>query len=168
VISGVGHETDFTIADFVADLRAPTPSAAAAAAVPDRVEVAAQLALIQRRLAQDASDELAIARSALRQAEQRVQRLDPRRQVDLHRQRLEDRMDRIELALRRRLDQRSAQQAAAKQRLTALNPQAVLLRGYSIVQNRHGTTVTHPAQSVAGEQLLVRAAGGDYQVRRAG
>ena len=168
VISGVGYETDFTIADLVADLRAPTPSAAAAAAVPDRAEVAAQLALIQRHLAQDAGDLLAATQDALRQAEQRLQRLDPRRQVDLHRQRLEDRMERIELALRRKLDQRTAQMAAAKQRLTALNPQAVLRRGYSIVQNREGAIMTQPAQSVAGEQLFVRAAGGDYHVRREG
>jgi exodeoxyribonuclease VII large subunit len=166
VICGVGHETDTTIADFVADLRAPTPSAAAAAAVPDGAEIAAQLALIGRRLAEEADEQLDLARAHVRQSALRLQRLDPRRQIDLHRQRLEDRLARVEIALRRKLDRLAAQQTGAEQQLVALNPQAVLRRGYSIVQTLAGAVVTQPTQAAPGEALLVRAAGGAYAVRR--
>jgi exodeoxyribonuclease VII large subunit len=166
VITGIGHETDFTIADFVADLRAPTPSAAAAAAVPDRAEVAGQLAGLQRRLLDDASVLLATARAEVTQTAQRIARLDPRRQIDLRRQRLDDRTVRLDLALRRRLDHLAAHSQAAQQRLIALSPLAVLQRGYSIVQKEDGVVVFKPAQTRAGEQLRVRAAGGLYPVTR--
>jgi exodeoxyribonuclease VII large subunit len=168
VISGVGHETDLTIADFIADLRAPTPSAAVAAAVPDRSEVLAQLAVVQRRLLQRAASELALGRNELRQLTLRLQRLDPRRQVDLHRQRIEDRTVRLEQVIRRQLDRRQAAKMAAQFRLAALSPLAVLQRGYSIVQRVDGAVVTRPEQTTAGETLHVRAAGGDYQVVREG
>ncbi|RIK44896.1 MAG: exodeoxyribonuclease VII large subunit [Chloroflexi bacterium] len=166
VITGIGHETDFTIADFVADLRAPTPSAAAAAAVPDRAEVAVQLAGLQRRLVSDAAALLAGARADVAQALQRVLRLDPRRQIDLRRQRLEDRTVRMEFALRRKLDRLAAHSQAARQRLVALSPVAVLQRGYSVVQKEDGAVVSDPAQTTAGERLHIRTAGGAYTATR--
>lgn len=162
VITGIGHETDFTIADFVADLRAPTPSAAAAAAVPDRTEVAAQLAGLQRRLLDDVGALLAAGRADVAQALQRVVRFDPRRQIDLRRQRLEDRSVRLDLAIRRKLDRLAAHSQAAQQRLAALGPMGVLQRGYSIVQKEDGAVVSDPAQTTAGERLHIRSAGGVY------
>ncbi len=167
IVTGVGHETDFTIADFVADLRAPTPSAAAAAVTPDRNEIQAQLALVQRRLAQAATTQVQGARSALYQRERRLQQLAPQRQLDLRRQQLEDRQVRLAFALRRVLDRQTSRLAAAEQWLQALNPAAVLQRGYSIIQKIDGPVVTAPEQSVAGEDLQVRAVGGNYRVTRA-
>lgn len=166
VVAGVGHETDVTVVDFVADLRAPTPSAAAAAVVPDRREVAPQLALIQRRLSQAAVAQLADARGAWTQMGARLQRLHPQRQFDQRRQQLEDRSVRLEQAMRRRLERRQARMTAASQHLNALNPLSVLQRGYSIVVRADGAVVTSPEMVGEGERLQVRAAGGEYGVQR--
>ncbi|MFZ1757159.1 MAG: exodeoxyribonuclease VII large subunit, partial [Caldilineaceae bacterium] len=92
VIAGVGHEVDFSIADFVADLRAATPTAAASAAVPDRAEVMANLWAVERGLAERAENLLDFQRARLDQLAARLDRVHPRRQLDLSRQRLEDRI----------------------------------------------------------------------------
>jgi exodeoxyribonuclease VII large subunit len=164
VITGVGHETDYTIADFVADLRMPTPSAAAAAAVPDLAEIRDQLQAVHRRLADAARNRLLDARDQLAEGQSRLQRLNPRRQLDLRRQRLEDRTVRLHFALRRRLDRLADRTKGAHLRLAALDPVAVLGRGYSIVQRTDGQVVTDPAQVMGGERLQVQAAGGVYAV----
>ena len=163
-ISGVGHETDFTIVDFVADLRAPTPSAAAAAAVPSRDEVRSQIAAYRQMLLQRATQHLRHARRALAQCEARLQRIHPQRQLDQQRQRLDERGRHLHLAAARALIQRRDRRLAVAQRLEALNPLRVLGRGYSIVQREDGVVVTAPEMVVAGERLAVRAAGGDYGV----
>lgn len=163
-IAGVGHETDFTIVDFVADLRAPTPSAAAAAAVPARDEVRGQIAASRQMLLQRATQHLRHARHALAQSAARLQRIHPQRQLDQQRQRLDERGRRLHLAADRALIQRRDRRLALTQRLEALNPLRVLARGYSIVQREDGAVVTMPEMVVAGEHLTVRAAGGDYGV----
>lgn len=163
-IAGVGHETDFTIVDFVADLRAPTPSAAAAAAVPARDEVRGQIAASRQMLLQRATQHLRHARHALAQSAARLQRIHPQRQLDQQRQRLDERGRRLHLAADRALIQRRDRRLALTQRLEALNPLRVLARGYSIVQREDGAVVTMPEMVVAGEYLTVRAAGGEYGV----
>lgn len=163
-ISGVGHETDFTIVDFVADLRAPTPSAAAAAAVPARDEVRGQIAASRQMLLQRATQHLRHAHRALTQSEARLQRIHPQRQLDQQRQRLDERERRLHLTADRALIQRRARRLAATQRLEALNPLRVLGRGYSIVQREDGAVITAPEMVVAGERLTVRSAGGEYGV----
>jgi exodeoxyribonuclease VII large subunit len=166
VVTGVGHETDYTIADFVADLRAPTPTAAAVAATPDRTEIIEQIDAIQQYLAQQAAARLDGEQQRLEQMQFRLLRLHPRRQLDLRRQSLEDRMFRLDQALRRRLDRLAERSKAARLRLDALNPQAVLRRGYSVVQKADGLVVTAPDMVAVGEILQVRAASGEYQVMR--
>jgi exodeoxyribonuclease VII large subunit len=163
-IAGVGHETDFTIVDFVADLRAPTPSAAAAAAVPARDEVRGQIAASRQMLLQRATQHLRHARRSLAQSVARLQRIHPQRQLDQQRQRLDERGRRLHLAVDRALLQRRDRRLAVAQRLEALNPRRVLGRGYSIVQREDGAVVTTPELVVAGERLTVRAAGGEYAV----
>jgi exodeoxyribonuclease VII large subunit len=160
----VGHETDFTLVDFVADLRAPTPSAAAAAVVPDREEVLDQLTAIQRQLWQQAADRLALEKRHCQQIQLRLQRLHPRRQLDLRRQSLDDRERRLHEALRRKLERYNERNVTAHLRLEALNPLGVLRRGYSIVQKADGTVVTTPQFVQPGEALHVQSAGGAYAV----
>lgn len=166
VIAGVGHETDFTIVDFVADLRAPTPSAAAAAAVPDRWELIEQLRAVQMGLTQRAAGEVARERERLAVLRNRLQRTSPQRQVDLARQRLLDAEDRLHRQMAQRLSVLKERLAFGQVRLESLNPAAVLQRGYSIVQHPDGRVVTGPADALPGERLRVQAAGGEYDVQR--
>jgi len=167
VIAGVGHETDFTIVDFVADLRAPTPSAAAAAAVPDRWELIEQLRGVQAGLVQRASEEIDWQQERLDTLRSRLHRASPQRQIDLARQRLVDTEDRLHRQMTQRLAVLKERLSFGQVRLESLNPTAVLGRGYSIVQNGEGVVVTGPAGAAAGDMLRVRGAGGEYAVRRA-
>ena len=166
VISGVGHETDFTIADFVADLRMATPSAAAAAAVPDRAEHLEQLRALRRGLAQRAAQEIGVEARHLAHLRGRLARVHPQRQLDQRRQLLDARRERLHGTARGRLDRRREQVRAARLRLGALSPLAVLNRGYSIVQKADGTVVMGPDESGPDEALTVRAARGAYTVTR--
>lgn len=164
VISGVGHETDFTIVDFVADLRAATPTAAAVAAVQGRLDhhtqAMARMHTVHLRVRQRLDQE----RRAFQRLWMRLQRIHPQRQLDQARLRLDERERRLHQAMRRALAQREERLRAAAQRLEALNPLRVLARGYSIVQRADGAVVSDPAMVHAGELLTVRAAGGQYRV----
>jgi len=166
VIAGVGHETDFTIVDFVADLRAPTPSAAAAAAVPDRWESIEQLRAVQAGLLQRATEEIGRERERLDGLCSRLQRASPQRQIDLARQRLVDADERLQRQMEQRLAVWKERLAFGQVRLESLNPMAILARGYSIVQRSNGRVVTGPEGATPGDRLRVRAAGGEYDVRR--
>jgi len=120
VISGVGHEIDFTLTDFAADLRAPTPSAAAELAVPDREAVLQQLTGLASRLNGG-------LRHRLRYAQQRVDTLSarlvhPGRRIEQHHQRLDELLGRLEPALRRTLALKQARLAAAEATLAGVTP----------------------------------------------
>lgn len=166
VIAGVGHETDFTIADFVADFRAPTPSAAAAAAVPDRKEIGEQLQELQSQLMARARERVDDEHGQLLQLRARLQRIAPQRQLDQRRQRLTDRTERLYERHVLRLQRLHHQLTSASAQLAALNPHSILRRGYSIVQRATGEIVTDPAQTTSNERLTVQAAGGSYTVTR--
>lgn len=165
-VAGVGHEVDFTIADFVADVRAATPTAAASAAVPDRADVIANLRAVEANLADRAWDLVAWERTRLGQLSARLERTHPRRRLDLARQRLDDRTQRLHRAGERILTRRRERMAAAILRLGALNPAQVLERGYSIVQRVDGGVVMGPGDTSPGEELRVRGAKGEYRVQR--
>lgn len=136
VIAGVGHETDYTLTDLVADYRAPTPSAAAAAAVPDGGELRGQIAGAMARLAQIMSDRLERGRAAL-QGQERLLRLhDPRRRLAEYRQRVDDLARRLRAATEHGLTLRRGRLERCLASLQALNPRRVLARGYAIVQDR--------------------------------
>ncbi len=163
VISAVGHETDVSIADHVADLRAPTPSAAAELAVPDRVEEATRVAAL-RQYAQAAVD------SRISQHGQ---------QVALYRERLERGAPhaptlRIEVERRRRdlsqVIERQvalwrAGQTARDSRLTALNPRATLERGYTIVSRPGGQVVAAASALSPNEDVTIQFADGRVAAR---
>ncbi|MCY4078823.1 MAG: exodeoxyribonuclease VII large subunit [Caldilineaceae bacterium] len=166
VVTGVGHETDFTIADFVADLRAPTPTGAAVAATPDRRELQASVGQIKMWLLRGGNEEVTDRQVQLDELRRRLLRAAPMRQIDLARQRLDESEERIRRVLSVALLRRYEQLDAASARLEGLNPSSVLSRGYSIVQRSSGAVVSAPEQTAAGERLVVRSAGGDYSVLR--
>jgi exodeoxyribonuclease VII large subunit len=121
VISAVGHETDFTIADFVADLRAPTPSAAAEIAVPVAAELHAELAVLQRRLTRGMLGEIRTLSLTLERVRGRLG--DPRRLVDERRQRVDDLAARGAQALRSALTRRRQALRVEEARLFRAHPQ---------------------------------------------
>ncbi|MBX3000768.1 MAG: exodeoxyribonuclease VII large subunit [Caldilineaceae bacterium] len=166
VISGVGHETDFTIVDFASDLRMPTPSAAAAAAVPDRVEALAQIAYGREALAEIIEDQIAARQYQLEECQARLRRSSPQRALDRARQSLDELGARLHRHMDRQLQQRRERLESAELRLNSLNPAGVLARGYSLVQRIDGSIVTDPQQVAVGEALTVHAAKGVYRVRR--
>jgi exodeoxyribonuclease VII large subunit len=199
VISAVGHETDFTISDFVADLRAPTPSAAAERAVPVRDDLVVELGQLRRRGARALLENVRAARHTLERARGRLG--DPRRLLDERRQRLDEQAERgrrvlasqftvaraklrdaevrlnrahpqrrileqrsvlsvlrhrLETAIRPALVRRRHAIESAVGKLTALSPEKVLERGFSLTLNADGHLVTRAADVRAGDKVEVR------------
>ena len=166
VVTGIGHETDFTIADFVADLRAPTPTAAAVAATPDRWELVENFRQMQAWLLRGGEEAVANRRRQWLEMQRRLVRSAPLRQIDLARQRLDETDERLRRVMANGLRRRTEQLTSCHARLEGLNPAGVLARGYSIVQRRDGEVVSAPEHAQEGERLTVRSAGGAYPVVR--
>ena len=158
IVSGVGHETDFTICDFVADARAPTPTAAAALVVPDRAELLSQLH----------SRGMRWARALERSLERRMQRVDmasrrlihPAARLVQQRERLDRTGARWQRAAATRFGTLAQRLSGLERELKHLGPQAVLDRGYSIVTTAAGTVVLDPAQIAVGDAVDLRLARG--------
>ena len=158
VISGVGHETDFTIADFVADLRAPTPTGAAELATP----ITAQELSLSLRSASDQLDArlnelLSSARQSLALAQAELRRSSPRAFLQNALQRLDETQARLERLGHNQLEARNLRLASSVSRLNALSPQAVLRRGYAIITDQHsGVLISRASQTQPGQELLLR------------
>ena len=155
VISAVGHESDFTICDFVADRRAPTPSAAAEIAVPDRTELQAQLALIGARMGSVVNRQLTQEKRILQQMQSSPAFARPERAFDAFRMRLTDREERLGRFLERALDGKRQRLVNGTNRLEAMSPLAVLSRGYAAV-TRDGAAVTRKKGLTLGDRLKIR------------
>lgn len=161
VVTGVGHETDFTIADFAADLRAATPTAAAAACSPDQRELRAALgALLARGLATLTGqlDGMTVAVAAL---EARAALASPQRAIARDRQRLDDLARRGGLATAAAMRNRRAHLQGLARQVTALDPARVLARGYAIVTSGDWL-VSSARQVTAGDPINVRVADGGF------
>lgn len=161
VISAVGHETDFTIADYVADLRAPTPSAAAELAVPSRIELAARLAAMQGILRGVLSAQLEGCVLDVGQMKLRLRHGIP--DIARERQRLDDATRNAHLHMRSSL---TALRASVDQRIAALyalNPQRTLGRGYAVVQKRgSGAVIRRRGDVASGDALTVQVSDGRF------
>jgi exodeoxyribonuclease VII large subunit len=163
VIVGVGHETDFTIADFAADVRAATPSQAAEIAVPDLAQLRRDVVDRRRRLDDAVRREAVTKGEALRVLGERLDRQSPVRLLPVMRQRLDDRTDRLDAALRVGLDRAAQRLRAQRQRLTALSPLAILGRGYSLARDEDGVLVTSVAGLSPGRRLTTVFADGSAE-----
>jgi len=168
VVSGVGHETDSTIADFAADVRAPTPSGAAEIVVPDQAELRANLARLEVRLGQVARRQVAERRLRLDERVRTLRRLSPRAFVAARQQRVDELAGRAGRSVRHRLVVARERLRSATLRLAALDPRAVLARGYAIVRRADGDVVLSPAQVTTGEQLGVQVRDGEFGVEVTG
>jgi exodeoxyribonuclease VII large subunit len=166
VISGVGHETDFTIADFAADLRAPTPSAAAELATPDVQELAAKLVTLQRGLVGALAGRLELIRWRLDAATRALRVLSPSGRLLNLTQRLDELQARADRAMAGWLRMRRQQIAGLERALMTVNPLATLARGYAIVSRADSDrVVTDPAQVTAGDRLGVQVHRGRFEAQ---
>ena len=164
VVSGVGHETDFTITDFVADVRAPTPTAAAELATPDRREWAQRALDLTDRLGAAIEATLDEKGTDLARVTARLERLSPQRQIDERRRRLADLDRRARQALTHRLALARAETAGQAARLATLDPRATLRRGYAIVVDADtGEVVRTVREARAGRGLRVHVADGSFE-----
>jgi len=162
VVSGVGHEVDFTIADFVADLRAPTPSAAAELVTPDRMELKAQVDVLRSKLVSAIQDDLRDRRAAVQSQARALAHLSPQQQLANLRQRADDLISQATSSVAHLLQLRRARLTGALARLDALNPLAVLQRGYAVVR-REGQLVHSVSQVSPGDRLSVHVSDGDFE-----
>lgn len=163
VVSGVGHETDFTIADFVADRRAPTPSVAAELVVPDQADLRQSIGAWAGQLTGGIDRRLRGARQALDQQGRALQHLSPQARVNTHRQQVDDLARSATRAATHKLALHRSELAGLKARLAALSPQATLDRGYAIVRREEsGAIVRSVEQITEGDALVVRVRDGEF------
>lgn len=162
VISAVGHETDFTICDFAADLRAPTPSAAAEIAVPDITALGELLGSFSRRMNSAVSGTLTHEKARLEARAQLLKRLSPRNYIDDLAARCGGAGVRIDSAVRHSMEVRRGEIAALCARLDALSPLRVIARGYAVASSG-GKVLTSPSQVEVGDTIDLRLAGGELK-----
>jgi len=166
VITGVGHEMDYTIVDFVADKRAATPSLAAAAAVPDVASLVLQGGSLQRQIAQIVGQKVTASRRQWLQINQVLLRSSPEQRLKNRKNRSRQQHAALEGALTAQMRANRARLRAAKAQLQALDPLAVLQRGYAVLTDPiTGNIVRAPEQTHVGGRLQARVAEGDFMVR---
>lgn len=143
-ISGVGHETDFTISDFVADVRAATPTAAAEIATPDSAQLVSKLKQIEQQLAKQMQQQLRARHQALDYLARNL--ISPVQKIAQQRLQVQQIGLRLGRTMQQQLSQHRQQLYRVSQNLQHLNPHAVLQRGYAYVQNVAGAVVSDSAQ----------------------
>ena len=164
VVCGVGHETDVTIADYAADVRAPTPSAAAELVVPDRQELARQVADYRVRLLAGVQGILALRRRQLTNEARALRRLSPQSWIDRYRQRVDELSHAAQQAVAHAHALRREQVRGLNFRLGALDPHATLKRGYAIVWRlADRRVVSRVRQVVAGDRVVVQVSDGEFK-----
>ncbi len=156
VISAVGHETDFTICDFVADLRAPTPSAAAELAVPDKRELYERVLAFRQKAISALRARAQLVKTRLaRYAESSVMQY-PERLLTPYMTALATADERLRGAIGQRLDGAKHSLSLVAEKLHGLSPLAVLSRGYGAVSDENGRTVTRAGDLRAGDRVQIR------------
>ena len=156
VISGIGHEIDFTIADFVADLRAPTPSSAAEVATPNQDDLLLDLDRVDTTMKGTLGGILQDKQGELLQAQRRLRFASPLRPLSQIREKLAMLEGRLKDRAFLRLDRLKDRLEAESKLLEAANPQQILARGYALVSDEAGTVVRYASQVRHKQRLRVR------------
>lgn len=155
VVSAVGHETDYTLTDLAADVRAPTPSAAAEMVVPNAAEVMAVLRTLAGRLHGAVSRSLEQKRERLQQLATRPVLIQPQRYLDNLREDVDRAGQRLGASIQLFLERRRQAWASLAGQLETLNPLAVLRRGYAVCKNNSGEVITEAFAVHEGEEVEV-------------
>ncbi len=151
IISGVGHETDFTICDFVADIRAATPTAAAELATPSRENILGTLNQLKQQLSQMMQYQINQHAQALDYLSRRL--ISPAQQIEQQKSQLAQMALRLNAVMGQQVKNKQQNLLRLSQNLTHLNPQAVLTRGYAFVQNKLGAIITSSQQIKSGDEV---------------
>ena len=163
VVCGVGHETDFSLADFAADVRAPTPTAAAELAVPDRVDLRTQVSELAVALGTGLRGALVERRWRLSDLARALRAVSPLARLVQARQRVDDLATRVEAALRHDLTLRRARLDGLVRQLDGIGPSRTLERGYAIVRRQETRDIVRSITQVGpGDSLSVRVADGEF------
>lgn len=164
----VGHETDTTIADYVADLRAPTPSAAAELAVYDIRELEGALLSFQLELNRAFNGKLERAEEQIRQYEGRLRLLSPQNQLNEKRQVVADLEDKLRIRMEQQLVQKKHALELLAERLEALSPVKKLSQGYAFVADKEGRGVSDASRLQVGDGLDIHMLNGKVSVEVTG
>ncbi len=161
IISAVGHETDFTIADFVADLRAPTPSAAAEIAVPSQMELFARIGMTEQRL-----------KTALVQSVEKrrikldgIKLRDPREKINDYMITLDNYIKQMQVSFSMLIAKDKERLAKACAKLDALSPLQVMARGYAIASKEDGSVIRSAKELCADDEFRLRFSDGEKNCR---
>ena len=160
IISAVGHETDFTIADFVADLRAPTPSAAAELVVDDFAQVMHTLDNYRERFRRDMRERIEYQKVRLEQYKLRLKYLSPESRLRDNRQILADYDDALRSAMKNKLQQYRHRLGIYLERYQGMSPLAKLNQGYSFVADQDGRGITSVEQVKPGDRVEISVTDG--------
>jgi len=165
VISGVGHETDFTIADFVADYRASTPTAAASAAVPDIADWRAEVGEKEQELTLLMRETLGNLSAQLEYIQRDLQRASPLHLVDRRRQQLDDVTERLQTRMEHIVSLERERLRGIALQLHSLSPLLTIARGYAIVRrDEDQAVVTSVRQVQSGDELTIQVQDGHFPV----
>lgn len=156
VISAVGHETDFTICDFVADMRAPTPSAAAELAVPDANELQYALSALKNRMFLNISSGIADRRSRLEYLTSKGALKSPDEMLSNRSQRLDTAFSKMLSSYENRIGGKKVEFISAATALSKLDPMSVLMRGFAFVSDKSGKNVYSSQALAKGDEINVR------------
>lgn len=163
VISAVGHETDFTIADFVADLRAPTPSAAAELAYFDCRTLLNSMQGYQERLERAVWNKIDVNRAKLERYGTRLQYLNPESRLRDRQQYAADVQERIQSAMEQKIKDKRHRLSLYLERFHGLSPLRKLNQGYSYVSDKEGKILTSVSQVKQGDGLLIYVTDGTIE-----
>lgn len=162
IVSAVGHEIDFTISDFVADLRAPTPSAAAELVVPSQTELVEKFNNVYRRIFQQATRVIEGGRMRVGAVCDRPAFKNPVRWIDDQRQRIDSIEFMLEAAYKNASGEKKRRLAECAARLDALSPLGTLGRGYSVSKDSNGNIIKSVLQVKGGDEIRVRVSDGEF------
>ena len=160
VISAVGHEVDFTICDFVSDMRAPTPSAAAELAFPDTRELLRRIAHLSQRAEASVSGQIMITRNRLLALQKSVELHSPVRMLEEKSARLDRLRDRLDVLASAAADRPANRFRTLCARLEGVNPLSVLSHGYAMVRGADGRIVSETKDALVGERVTISLSDG--------
>jgi exodeoxyribonuclease VII large subunit len=163
-VCGVGHETDFSLADFAADVRAPTPSAAAELVAPDQAELRVYVAGLFAALVTTLRGEIEERRWKLAEQTRALKHLSPKARLTQARQRVDDLLSRAEASVSHSLALQRERLSGLEGQLTSINPLGTLERGYAIVRRRGSEEIVRSVKQVApGDALDIRVTDGEFE-----